>query len=75
MLFLRSARKWPTSEILNTFHAKTNIFKVRSCAGAAGKAKKNIKNTLQNYLNKSREIVDFLTFFMPEGLAAKMLPK
>ena len=61
VLVFRSARKRPTSEICNTFHAKTCFFKVRACAGAAGKAIKTRKY--------------FLDFFTPAGLAAKMLPK
>ena len=48
VLVFRSARKRPTSEICNTFHAKTMFFKVRACAGAAGKAKKKHKKQYKN---------------------------
>ena len=73
--FFGSARKRPIGEICNTFRAKTNILKVRSGAGAAGKTKKRLKITCKNTFRKLRQFVDFPCFFVPQGPAAKMASK
>ena len=73
--FFGSARKRPIGEICNTFRAKTNILKVRSGAGAAGKTKKRLKITCKNTFRKLSQFVDFPCFFVPQGPAAKMASK
>jgi len=70
-----SARKRLTCENRNTFYTKTSFFKVRSCAGAAGKAKNKRKINTEKPLHKYRKYRCFLTFFLAGRPCRTKTPK
>ena len=71
----RSARKWWTSEFLHTFHAICCFFKVRACAGAAGKAKKKHNEHLKHTSKHRCKNLNFSSFFRSARPNRKNAPK